>query len=136
MTANGAAEVTLRRNRAAFDELQLIPRVMRGITNADTACELFGRRLTAPILLAPTALARLVADEGELAVALGLPGTTVRHPMWTSSTAMRPDGGSWVNHTSTALPDATESRSTRPAGEPPSIDPTGEPQPARLSEGW
>jgi 4-hydroxymandelate oxidase len=69
----GAAgdEISLRRNRAAFDALLLKPRVLRDVSRLDTGAELFGRQLKYPILLAPTAYHRLVHPEGECATARG-----------------------------------------------------------------
>src|ERR1700687_4589564 len=69
----GAAgdELSLRRNRAAFDELLLSPRVLRAVSRLDTTRELFGAQLAYPILLAPAAYHRLAHPEGELATARG-----------------------------------------------------------------
>jgi (S)-mandelate dehydrogenase len=64
-------EVTLRRNRAAFEELSLVPRVLRGVEEASAAVDLFGQSLRLPVLLAPAGNARLVHPRGELGAALG-----------------------------------------------------------------
>ena len=70
--AGGAGdEISLRRNRAAFDALLLKPRVLRDVSRIDTTVELFGRTLGSPLLLAPTAYHRLVHPDGELATARG-----------------------------------------------------------------
>jgi len=70
--AGGAGdEISLRRNRSAFDALLLKPRVLRDVSRIDTTVELFGRTLSCPILLAPTAYHRLVHPDGELATARG-----------------------------------------------------------------
>jgi 4-hydroxymandelate oxidase len=54
--AQGAAdEITLRRNREAFDAIRLRPRVLIDVSSLDTHLELFGQRLEFPILLAPVA---------------------------------------------------------------------------------
>ena len=54
--AQGAAdEITLRRNREAFDAIRLKPRVLVDVSSIDTRLELFGQRLEFPILLAPVA---------------------------------------------------------------------------------
>jgi 4-hydroxymandelate oxidase len=54
--AQGAAdEITLRRNREAFDAIRLRPRVLIDVSSLDTRLELFGQRLEFPILLAPVA---------------------------------------------------------------------------------
>jgi isopentenyl diphosphate isomerase/L-lactate dehydrogenase-like FMN-dependent dehydrogenase len=77
--AGGAGdEATQRANRAAFDKWAVVPRVLRDVSHRDTSVELFGRRLPAPLLLAPVGALELVHDEADLAVAraaasLGVP---------------------------------------------------------------
>ncbi len=67
---DGAAddEVTRRRNRAAFDDCDLIPRVLAGVDQIDMTVSLFGRQLAMPLFLSPTALQRLFHWQGERAV--------------------------------------------------------------------
>jgi 4-hydroxymandelate oxidase len=68
--AGGAEdEITLRANEAAFARLGLIPRVLRGCGAPDLGVSLFGRRLAAPVLVAPTAFHRLAHPDGERATA-------------------------------------------------------------------
>jgi L-lactate dehydrogenase (cytochrome) len=62
-------EVTLRRNREAFERVRLVPRLFAGAPDVDLSTELLGDRVTMPVALAPTGIARLVHPEGELAVA-------------------------------------------------------------------
>jgi isopentenyl diphosphate isomerase/L-lactate dehydrogenase-like FMN-dependent dehydrogenase len=69
---------TARANRAAFDRLRLVPKMLREATDRSLGCELFGARLPAPVLLAPLGVASLMHPDGELAVAraaasLGVP---------------------------------------------------------------
>ena len=61
-------DITLADNRAAFDRIRLLPRMLQDLRGGTTAIELFGRRHEAPILLAPLAYQRLAHPEGELAV--------------------------------------------------------------------
>lgn len=59
-------ERTLRANREAYGHWDLVPRVMVDVTNIDTSLELFGVKMEAPILIAPTGGKELVmpgADE-------------------------------------------------------------------------
>ncbi|HMO75221.1 MAG TPA: alpha-hydroxy-acid oxidizing protein, partial [Sphingopyxis sp.] len=67
---DGAAddEVTRRRNREAFDQCDLIPRVLAGVETVDMKTTLFGRELSMPLFLSPTALQRLFHWQGERAV--------------------------------------------------------------------
>lgn len=57
-------------NRRAFDAAALWPRVLADLRGADTAVELFGQRLSHPILLAPVAYQRLFHPQGEAASVL------------------------------------------------------------------
>jgi L-lactate dehydrogenase (cytochrome) len=59
-------EITLRANRDDFSSLRLNPRVLTDIESRDLSVELFGRRYAAPLVLAPTGLAGLLARRGEL----------------------------------------------------------------------
>ena len=67
---DGAAddEITRRRNRAAFDDCDLIPRVLAGVETVDMKTTLFGREMAMPLFLSPTALQRLFHWQGERAV--------------------------------------------------------------------
>ncbi len=70
-TAYGAeSEFTLRRNRDAFDWVELLPRSPRPLA-LDTAIELFGQKLAFPLLLAPSAAHTQLHPEGELATFRG-----------------------------------------------------------------
>ncbi|RCW73774.1 4-hydroxymandelate oxidase [Pseudorhodoferax soli] len=62
-------EITLRANRAAWDALQLHPRVLRPLQGGNTRVELLGRQLAHPILVAPVAFQRMAHADGELATA-------------------------------------------------------------------
>ncbi|MGY2002874.1 alpha-hydroxy-acid oxidizing protein [Blastococcus sp. SYSU DS1024] len=76
--AGGAGdEVTQRANRAAFDRWAVVPRVLRDASVRDTSVELFGRRLPAPLLLAPVGALELVHPEADLAVARAAAATGV-----------------------------------------------------------
>lgn len=68
--AGGAGEErTLAANCAAFDRIELRPRVLVDVSRIDTGTTVLGMPVDAPILLAPTAFNRLACDEGELAAA-------------------------------------------------------------------
>lgn len=68
---DGAAddEITYKRNTAAFDDVDLVPNVLRGVENVDMSVSVMGQKLDMPIYCAPTALQRLFHHEGERAVA-------------------------------------------------------------------
>lgn len=68
--AGGAGdEQTLAENVAAWRRVWIRPRVMVDVTSVDTSCELLGRRLALPLLLAPMAAQRLLHADGEPAAA-------------------------------------------------------------------
>jgi lactate 2-monooxygenase len=68
--AGGAGlEETMRANRAAFDRVRIVPRVLRDVSTRDTSVELLGRRLPAPFLLAPIGVLEMAHREADLAVA-------------------------------------------------------------------
>lgn len=68
---DGAAddEVTLRRNAASFDQCDLVPNVLRGVTDVDLSVTVMGQKLAMPVYCSPTALQRLFHHDGENAVA-------------------------------------------------------------------
>lgn len=68
--ASGAMdEITLRENQRAFDRIRLRYRVLRDVSRRSLATTLLGRRLSLPVLVAPTAFQRLAHPEGEMATA-------------------------------------------------------------------
>lgn len=60
---------TVRRNRGAWEELELRPRVLAGVGEPDLSVELLGRRRPSPFVVSPTALNTLVDADGEPAMA-------------------------------------------------------------------
>ncbi len=69
--ADGGAEdeTTLRRNEAAFADIDFLPRPLNGAASRDLSIELLGNRLSMPVLIGPTGLAGLFWPKGELAAA-------------------------------------------------------------------
>lgn len=68
---DGAAEgeVTLRRARSTFANLEFQPSVLRDVSHLDTSVDVLGRRSEQPFAFAPTGFTRLMNHEGEAAVA-------------------------------------------------------------------
>ena len=68
---DGAAddEVTYRRNTAAFEACDLVPNVLRGVTDIDLSVTVMGQKMALPVYCSPTALQRLFHHQGERAVA-------------------------------------------------------------------
>lgn len=70
--ASGSADdFTLRRNREAFQQIEIMPRVLVDVSRIDTRTTLFGREHAFPILLAPTGYHKLFHPEGELETVRG-----------------------------------------------------------------
>ncbi len=69
--ADGGAEDerTLRRNAEAFGDVDLLPRALNGAASRDLSVDLFGKRLSMPLAIAPTGLAGLFWPDGERAAA-------------------------------------------------------------------
>ena len=69
---NGGAadEITLRANQQAWQNLSLLPRVLRPLNGGHTRTALLGRTLAHPIFVAPMACQRLAHPDGEWATAL------------------------------------------------------------------
>jgi L-lactate dehydrogenase (cytochrome) len=73
-------EISLRRNIAAYRRAELVPRVLRDVSDLDTSTGLLGRRLPLPLVIAPTGFTRIASPGGELDVSraaarAGLPYT-------------------------------------------------------------
>ena len=75
-------------NRAAFDRWRIVPRMLVDTSSRDLGVTLFGRRLPAPLLLAPIGVLEMVHAEADVAVARAAASTGV--PMIMSSQASRP----------------------------------------------
>jgi isopentenyl diphosphate isomerase/L-lactate dehydrogenase-like FMN-dependent dehydrogenase len=66
--ASGANdEVTLRENRAAYERITLLPRMLVDVSARDLGTTVLGEPVSMPILIAPTALPGLANPEGEVA---------------------------------------------------------------------
>lgn len=62
-------EVAIRALRESLDAVQLEPKALTGHAARDFSTELFGRSYSMPLVIAPTALAGLVAHDGETKLA-------------------------------------------------------------------
>ena len=68
---DGAAddEFTCRRNSQSFDDCDLVPNVLKGVSDIDMSVTVMGQKLQMPLFCSPTALQRLFHHEGERATA-------------------------------------------------------------------
>jgi len=88
LDGGGEGEFTLRRNRAAFDELEFLPEEPKDVSVVDTSTTVLGQRIPLPFALSPIGAPRMFHHEGELAVA-----RAVRHygiPYGLSTLATQP----------------------------------------------
>src|SRR5215216_4990004 len=68
--AGGALdELTLRRNRAAFQEVLLRPRRLVDVRHRDLRTTVLGQPIGFPVMIAPTGVHRRAHPDGELATA-------------------------------------------------------------------
>jgi L-lactate dehydrogenase (cytochrome)/(S)-mandelate dehydrogenase len=58
-------EKVVRRNEAALAEISFLPRPLNGTLERDQSVELFGERLSVPVLIGPTGLAGMLWPRGE-----------------------------------------------------------------------
>nr|WP_202457836.1 alpha-hydroxy acid oxidase [Streptomyces sp. SID5464] len=67
---DGAAEgeISLRRARRTFRDLEFHPHVLRGVAELDTGTQILGKRSALPFAFAPTGFTRMMHHEGERAV--------------------------------------------------------------------
>ena len=67
---DGAAddEVSYKRNTAAFNDCDLVPKVLAGVQDIDMSTTVMGKKIDMPLFCSPTALQRLFHYDGERAV--------------------------------------------------------------------
>ena len=85
---SGGVEENLSRddNRAAFEEIGFVPRVLKGVAARSTAAELFGQTHAAPFGIAPMGIAALSAYRGDLVLAQAAQAANI--PMVLSGTSL------------------------------------------------
>ncbi|SDZ63439.1 FMN-dependent dehydrogenase, includes L-lactate dehydrogenase and type II isopentenyl diphosphate isomerase [Evansella caseinilytica] len=79
--SGAGAEETLRKNERAFQQWDLLPKILTNVENVNLGINLLNRQLPTPLLLAPVGFQTVVHPEGELASArsaagLGIPYIT------------------------------------------------------------
>ncbi len=100
-SANAGHGRTQAANRAAWDRIALLPRVLRPLQGLHTGQTLLGRPLPVPLLVAPMALQKLAHPDGELAMALAAAAQgaglvlacQASTPLEAVAQAVRKDGG-------------------------------------------
>jgi L-lactate dehydrogenase (cytochrome) len=82
----GESEQTMRRNRAAFEEVELIQHVLRDVRQVDTARTILGCESSLPLALGPTGATGVLLRDGELKVARAAAAAGVPYAVSTSGT--------------------------------------------------
>src|SRR5580698_7983752 len=67
MDGGSADEITLRKNRQAFEEVEFRPRAAAAPPSTDLSTTIFGTRLSIPVALAPIGGLRLFYPDGDRA---------------------------------------------------------------------
>jgi lactate 2-monooxygenase len=83
------AELTVAANQRALERWEIVPRMLRDVSQRDLSVSMLGTAMPAPVMLAPIGVQSIVHPDGELAVAraaaaLGLPfilSTAASHSM-------------------------------------------------------
>lgn len=87
--AGGAGrEITLANNRSGFNNWQIVPRMLRDVSQVNTQLNIFGQPLPSPLMLAPIGVLEMAHPRGDIPVARAAAGLGV--PMIFSSQASVP----------------------------------------------
>jgi isopentenyl diphosphate isomerase/L-lactate dehydrogenase-like FMN-dependent dehydrogenase len=80
-------EVTLRDNRAAFERVRLLPRVLEDVRTPDLSCEILGGPSKMPIVIAPTGGIGIAWPGADLAIARTAKALGIPYTLSTNATA-------------------------------------------------
>jgi len=69
VAAGAGNEATKRANEEGFHRWRIVPRMLRDISRRDLATEIFGRRISAPLLLSPVGVLEMAHRDADAAVA-------------------------------------------------------------------
>lgn len=96
------AEISLRRSRLSYRNVEFVPHVLHDVSDADTSTEIFGRRVAMPLGIAPTGFTRMMHSEGEYAGSAAAADADIPFCLSTMGTASiedvathAPDGDNW-----------------------------------------
>jgi len=96
------AEITLRRARQAFLDIEFRPGVLRDVSSIDLGTDILGARSTMPVGIAPTGFTRMMQSEGEYAGSQAAQAAGIPYTLSTMGTASiedvaaaAPEGRNW-----------------------------------------
>src|ERR687884_139702 len=97
---DGAAEdgIAKQHNREVYRSLKIKNRVLKDVSKRSTATEIFGKRITMPYGISPTASASLMSEGGEVALAkaaarMGVPCTVATNSLTPMEEIVEKGGG-------------------------------------------
>ncbi len=79
-------EVTLRRNRQAFERIGFAPRTLVDVRERSQAIEIFGQAIRSPLIIAPTGFNGMLRQHGDLALAAAAKNAGIPFSLSTVST--------------------------------------------------
>lgn len=86
-----AGEVSVRRNREAFEAYELLPATLRDVSTVDTRADLLGASSALPLALGPTGYTRMMHASGEPAAARAARAAGVPYALSTFATTSLED---------------------------------------------
>ena len=96
------AEISLRRARQAFEDIQFNPGILRDVSKVSTDWDVLGAPVALPFGIAPTGFTRMMQTEGELAGSAAAGAAGIPFSLSTMGTtsieevkAANPDGRNW-----------------------------------------
>lgn len=96
------AEITLRRARQAFLDIEFRPGILRDVSSIDLSASILGAKSKLPVGIAPTGFTRMMQSEGEYAGSQAAQAAGIPYTLSTMGTASiedvaeaAPDGRNW-----------------------------------------
>jgi L-lactate dehydrogenase (cytochrome) len=96
------AEITLRRARQAFLDIEFRPGILRNVSSIDLGTDILGKTSRLPVGIAPTGFTRMMQSEGEYAGSQAAAAAGIPYTLSTMGTASiedvaqaAPDGRNW-----------------------------------------
>ncbi|AXJ11628.1 alpha-hydroxy acid oxidase [Arthrobacter sp. PM3] len=96
------AEISLRRARQAFQDIEFRPGILRDVSSIDLSTDILGKPSRLPVGIAPTGFTRMMQSEGEYAGSRAAEAAGIPYTLSTMGTASiedvaaaAPDGRNW-----------------------------------------